>query len=291
MVLPHGPDNEISLFRFTATHNYRIIIDLHLIIYPIPTRLHYFSDQTRISHRCIIGSEFWAACRLAMHERTAQEQPKFYDLLSLDDQELYNQLRSTFSSEFHRNRRGRRLADFRDMISSIRAFCIRNREDDWKRCLVCGVCWLPNGIAFNNRQLCVLSDKCKSSINGVLHQLGYSSTQSKLESHESLGEAMPILKNSFNELVEWTVRPFNTPVQVTRVSFPQDPGQPMGIPMLSEPPRFRQELPGLCGRQHQPMVQKGEGRIRFPMLEPFSRRGEWKWRGRRANTVTKLNQA
>jgi hypothetical protein len=134
--------------------------------------------------------------------------PKYFDLLSGDDQIRYTQLRATFSSQLCRNRRGRRLEGFSEMVTSIQAFCIRHDEDDWKRCLVCGVCWLPAGMAINNRQLSILIDKCKSSINGSLQKMGYTTLQSRTESSGPLCDAMPVLKDNFNELREWTVRLF-----------------------------------------------------------------------------------
>jgi hypothetical protein len=134
--------------------------------------------------------------------------PKFYDLLSTGDQDQYNELRSSLSSQMCRNRRGKRLESFSEILGSIRSFCIRNKEDDWKRCLVCGVCWLPSGIAINNRQLSILIDKCKSSINGSLQKMGYSSLQSRNESTGALYDSIPLLRNNFNELREWTVRFF-----------------------------------------------------------------------------------
>jgi hypothetical protein len=134
--------------------------------------------------------------------------PKFYELLSPADQEQYNEIRSTLSSQMCRNRRGKRLEGFSDILASIRSFCIRHNDDDWKRCLVCGVCWLANGIAINNRQLSLLIDKCKSSINGSFQKMGYSTLQSRNESSGSLCDCIPLLKNNFNELREWTVRLF-----------------------------------------------------------------------------------
>jgi hypothetical protein len=134
--------------------------------------------------------------------------PKYYELLSPSDQERYDDLRAALSSQMCRNRRGKRLEGFSDMLASIRAFCIRDSEDDWKRCLVCGVCWLSRGIAINNRQLSLLLDKCKSSINGSLQKMGYSTLQSRSEGAASLLECMPMLKNNFSELREWTVRLF-----------------------------------------------------------------------------------
>jgi hypothetical protein len=134
--------------------------------------------------------------------------PKYFELLSPHDQEQYGELRSALSSQLCRNRRGKRVENFAEMMTSIRVFCIRHDEDDWKRCLVCGVYWLPSGIAINNRQLSILLDKCKSSINGSLQKMGYSTLQGRTESGTALSEAMPVLANNFNELREWTVRLF-----------------------------------------------------------------------------------
>lgn len=145
---------------------------------------------------------------MARDEKKAEFRPKFFDMLDSSDQERYNELRATLSSQMCRNRRGKRIETFAEMLSAIRRFCVRNDENDWKRCLVCGVCWLPSGIAINNRQLSILIDKCKSSINGSLQKMGYTALQSRNESSESLRQAIPILKDNFNELREWTVRLF-----------------------------------------------------------------------------------
>jgi hypothetical protein len=126
-----------------------------------------------------------------------------------------------------RNRRGKRLEGFSELLGSIRSFCIRNREDDWKRCLVCGVCWLPSGLAINNRQLSLLINKCKSSINGSLQKMGYSTLQSRTESTGALCDSIPLLRDNFNELREWTVRFFvaatpqpTLPVYSVKTIFP-----------------------------------------------------------------------
>ncbi|OHS93028.1 potassium/sodium hyperpolarization-activated cyclic nucleotide-gated channel 1 [Tritrichomonas foetus] len=134
--------------------------------------------------------------------------PKFYSLLSDEDKAKYTKLRSTLSSHAMRNRRGKRVETFAEMLSAVQSFCIRGDADDWKRCVVCGVCWLSNGIAINNRQLGLLIDKCKSSINGSLQKMGYSTIQNRSDSNRPLIDAIPFLKNNFAELREWTVRYF-----------------------------------------------------------------------------------
>ncbi|KAH0788646.1 potassium/sodium hyperpolarization-activated cyclic nucleotide-gated channel 1 [Histomonas meleagridis] len=135
-------------------------------------------------------------------------QPKFFELLNVENQKEYLKLRNTLSSHFCRNRRGKRIETFSETLLTIQNFCIRHNEDDWKRCLVCGICWIPNGIAINTRQLGHLIDKCKSSINGSFQKMGYTTLQSREESAAYLVEAIPSLLNNYAELREWTVRTF-----------------------------------------------------------------------------------
>jgi hypothetical protein len=223
--------------------------------------------------------------------------PKYYDLLSPSDQEQYDELRATLSSQMCRNRRGKRLEGFSDMLSSIRVFCMRHNDDDWKRSLVCGVCWLPNGIAVNNRQLSILIDKCKSSMNGSLQKMGYTTLQARNESNSALCDTIPLLKNNFNELREWTVRlvvaatrqpnppiyavhalhRFQNPMPLQFQAFPSQPSMllqpalPVAVPMMPvgapppPPPESAQPAvkpPGAAG-----IIDRGD-RIAFPD-DPF----------------------
>lgn len=135
-------------------------------------------------------------------------QPKFFGLLNKEDQDNYKKLRLTLSSHLCRNRRGKRIETFREMLLAIQGYCIHRNEDDWKRCLVCGICWIQNSVAINTRQLGLLIDKCKSSINGSLQKMGYNTLQSREESSTYLVEAIPFLVNNYMELREWTVRLF-----------------------------------------------------------------------------------
>ncbi|OHT04788.1 hypothetical protein TRFO_06244 [Tritrichomonas foetus] len=135
--------------------------------------------------------------------------PEFYNLLSDSDKEGYNQLRTTLSSRNCRNRRNKRLETFSEMLNAIQTFALRNDDSDWKRCLVCGVLWLSNGIAINTRQMRLLIDKCKSSINGSLHRMGYSAVMCRGDTSNQIVELIPMLKNNFPELRQWTVRQMN----------------------------------------------------------------------------------
>ena len=162
-------------------------------------------------------------------------QPKYIEMLTPADVSQYNALRATLSSKVCRYNRGTRVKTFQEMLNAIKTFCCRGDENDWKRCLVCGVCWLPNGIAVNNRQFSLLIDKCKSSINGSLQRMGYGTVQSRQESTKMLCEAIPYLSGKFFELREWSVRQFNafTPQPQTQISSSKS------IPKFSSPrPHF-----------------------------------------------------
>lgn len=141
------------------------------------------------------------------------ELPKHFDRLPPKDQSEYLNLRSLFSSKECRNNRGHRLTKFSEILKTIQAFCVKNDAYDPIRFLVCGICWIPNGIAINTRQLRLLIDKCKSSINGSLQRIGYSAVTMKDSSYQQLYEKIPQLKDKFKETREWSIRQtvFSTP--------------------------------------------------------------------------------
>lgn len=170
----------------------------------------------------------------APKESKEKAAPQFLDLLSGDDIEGYNNLKEQLSSPHCRNQRNKRLENFSEMLNTIKAYAVRGDENDWKRCLVCGVVWLTSGIAINTRQLRILINKCKSSINGSLHRMGYSTVMSRGDTSSQLVDMIPILRNNFSELRQWTVRQ-------TNVSTPQPMiarYQPMVAPLSATPMPF-----------------------------------------------------
>jgi hypothetical protein len=89
----------------------------------------------------------------------------------------------------------------------IHSFCIRNTADDWKRCFVCGICWLsPNEIGVNPRQLHHLLGRSKSSINGVLALLNYKPLSTRRIEAQRLSQAFPWLETHSTERRLWTIR-------------------------------------------------------------------------------------
>ena len=133
-------------------------------------------------------------------------EPPFYSKLSESDKFRYQELRRRLSSSENRYNRNKRLETFHEIIKQIEVFCIRNDEDDQIRCLVCGICWIKDGICVNTRQLRMLLNKSKSTINGSLQKIGYETVPAKGNDILQLIEAMPCLKTNFTEQRQWSIR-------------------------------------------------------------------------------------
>ena len=142
--------------------------------------------------------------------------PNYYNLLSEEDKLAYNELRNELSSSERKFKRYKRVRSFQDALQLIYQFCIHHDSNDWKRCrgdindpirsLVCGICWIGYDIAINTRQLRILINKCKSSINGALAKMGYGISPIKIDSTDQLTAALPLLKGNFVEQRMWSVR-------------------------------------------------------------------------------------
>jgi hypothetical protein len=160
------------------------------------------------------------------------EDPTFFNLLDEDDQKKYRELRSTLRNSEKRYKRNKRLEGLQDALDAIQEFSIRHQPDDWKRSLVCGVCWIGQDIAINIRNLRLLVDKCKSSINGALSKMGYGTAALNSPITPALLGTIPFLKGNFVEQRQWTVR---RKVQMSpgpvRIAFP--------TPMFSSPASFQ----------------------------------------------------
>ena len=145
--------------------------------------------------------------------------PAFYEFLSQDDQRQYNELRDRVGSPENRYNRNKRLETFNEILDEIKSYCQRKDSDDWKRYLVCGVCWIDRSsdIAINTRQLRLLILKSKSTINGALAKMGYSTIPIKSHDPTDLIEMIPFLKSHPQELRQWTTR------SLTAIKTPKEP--------------------------------------------------------------------
>jgi hypothetical protein len=134
------------------------------------------------------------------------ELPRYLELLSPADQERYQSLRSVVGSPDCRNNRNQRLDKFQEMLGAIRDFAEYSETDRSVRYLVCGVVSLNDGIAINIRQLRILLDKCKSSINGSFQRMGWIGLPLRDSILEEFVSKIPSLRANFSELREWSVR-------------------------------------------------------------------------------------
>ena len=168
-----------------------------------------------------------------MIEENSNE-PSYYQLLDLSDQIKYKELKESFSTPEHKYNRGKRVETFQQSLEEIRRFCNRGDGNDWKRFLVCGMCWNQDFLAINTRQLRILLDKCKSSINGALSKMGFCTLPIKGECCTELIVAIPFLRGNYVEQRQWSVR---TKVLLTPKPIPKYVEQfPIYEPYLSPQP-------------------------------------------------------
>jgi hypothetical protein len=160
--------------------------------------------------------------------------PTHFDDLCEADKRAYERLRLSLSAPTCKNRRNKSLETFRGVVECIRAFVIGHDDDHWKRALVCGICWFENSIAINTRQFKILTNKCKSSINGLFLALGYGTVPSGSDAAAPLMTYFPFMRGNFNELRQWTVR--------QRLSATPLPGRP--APFATLEPRYITPPPG-----------------------------------------------
>ena len=132
--------------------------------------------------------------------------PNYWDMLSKRDQDGYLVLRRKLNDICLQRNRGHRVEAFGIVLEAIRIYIEQKDDENWKRALVCGVYWMDKLVSVNTRQLRFLIPKSKSSINGSLHKLGYTTIVSHADSCKMLAESIPFLKGNYNELRQWTAR-------------------------------------------------------------------------------------
>jgi hypothetical protein len=131
----------------------------------------------------------------------------YTDFLSEADSRSFRELRLLLASPANRYHRNKRLELARTCLLFIHRFCVRNADDDWKRCLASGICWLgPDEIAVNSRQLRHLLGKSKSSVNTILMLMRYAAEEMTRDGVGRLCRAIPYLERNRRELRQWTLR-------------------------------------------------------------------------------------
>ncbi|EAY15048.1 hypothetical protein TVAG_019480 [Trichomonas vaginalis G3] len=169
--------------------------------------------------------------------------PLYWWLLSKADLHQYNCLRLALTSSESKNQRNRRIATFTEAIEAVRVFAVRGDQYDRIRCLVCGIAWLPEGLAINTHQLKLLISRCKSSINGSFQKLGFTEKLRRLAAANALISVYPFLNENTSELRKWSVR--KRPANFNQV--PQETQQITNTQQNVEqnqvkPPQVKQEV-------------------------------------------------
>jgi hypothetical protein len=150
--------------------------------------------------------------------------PLYWALLSDTNKGEYLAMRQALSSSACKHRRNHSKEINQDIVTTIRSFVMRNDADDWKRGLVCGICWLDADIAINTRQLRLLLSKCKSSINAMFQAIGYSTVPTTNDFAGALATLFPVIKDNFGELRKWTIR--SAKVGDVTIQIPRTDGIP-----------------------------------------------------------------
>ena len=165
-----------------------------------------FTNRTKYIKKLNPEGNVHFTMRGCAHSMSDATLPQLWWRLSEADKYQYTCLKAAISSTSLRSQRNRRVTTFTEALSAIKAFVIRGDNDDGLRSLVCGICWLKEGIAINTHQLKRLLSKCKSSINGSLQKLGYTTSLGRTESAAAMVSVWPLLRENSAELRKWTVR-------------------------------------------------------------------------------------
>lgn len=144
------------------------------------------------------------------------KKPQFIELLSEEDKKLYEEMQTAFSSQEYRYNRNRRISISKEVFDTVRNYCERKEEDQWKRYLVCGICWYDKQIGINTNQFGCLISKSKSTINDVISKMGYTAISIKGEPASMLLEKVPYLFGNQNEFRKWTIRQKKTKQNETK---------------------------------------------------------------------------
>ena len=139
--------------------------------------------------------------------------PEYWNLLTDKDKERYCALKLAFTPGELISSRIASNETFMQILSIIRQYAERGDSDDWKRFLVCGICWLDDGIAINTRQLTLLLSKCKSTINGSLQKIGYKASTTYIDCSKTLFPKIPFLREQTDDLRKWSIRRRVLPTQ------------------------------------------------------------------------------
>ena len=132
--------------------------------------------------------------------------PPYWNLLSPQEINEYHQIQCIFHQEETKTKKGERLDTFVSRIKKIREFAEPNGIFSWKRSVVTGIIFNPDGIVINIHQFKLLLGKSKSLINGSLQKLGYISVPATFATNQELIHLVPLFRQIPLEIKKWTIR-------------------------------------------------------------------------------------
>jgi hypothetical protein len=127
--------------------------------------------------------------------------------LSKDDMQLLMYLRTRLLGSETRFIRNQRLVTFQKQLKLIENYSTRGDINDWKRCRVCGLCWLDfETVAVDVRRLSWVLGRAKSSINTNFVMIGYETVKASTEGWDLLKMKLRISQSERKEMRSWTIR-------------------------------------------------------------------------------------
>lgn len=129
--------------------------------------------------------------------------PPYWHVMPEPDRPLYLSMQRRF--ELLCTRDNRQPASIEQMITEIHTFSHRRDNNDWRRFLVCGICWMDHAIAVNIAQLRHLIKRCRSSINNSLIKMGYVTTLARSNIGRYISQLIPLLEDTAH-LRQWQMR-------------------------------------------------------------------------------------
>jgi hypothetical protein len=175
--------------------------------------------------------------------------PFFWNLLSESDKSEFMRLCSVFYQNKCSTTRDRRSVTFANELLVALEYIERSSDNREARAVICGICFVGPMICINTRQLKGLLSRCKSSINGILQELGYIGVKSRSKTRSCILAAIPSLERNLSLLRQWSVRHASEDAQFCFLSkFPQPilPAiTPEDFQVESRPTVPRQQFPQL----------------------------------------------
>ena len=148
--------------------------------------------------------------------------PPFWSILEQQEQKVLEEIMHSFHLNQHRKINKLTIHEFSEILSEIRLFIntdfVADENNDenetresklrkqWKKCLVCGVCFFSNGIAMNVTQFSHITNECKSSIKTMLKHMKFIDVPKRNDIYAPLKRRVPFLEKNPMELRNWIVR-------------------------------------------------------------------------------------